>query len=436
MQTKFSKEESINKIKVTIVIPVYNGAEFIRRCFDSCVYQTLKEIEIIAVGDDSPDSRDAIIMQEYERMYPGKFRALFHEKRKCQGGARNTGICAARGEYFLCIDQDDYIDLNMCEKMYKEALENKSDLCVCGYKVYSHGIISTIPPVICTFENVNRYMPVIWKMLIQTSFIKTSEAYFPEQVVSDDIVSLLWFALTDRCCMVDDVYYHYIRYRYSESMNPKYRLFASVPETFIVISSYRAFKNLSEEKKELLVLFMTRSLCDAIMSCAKYYPGRLRELCSKINKVIEIYRPSFSHEVFHSTTYGIRYSAILQYVTKHYNEIDFVDEFEKFSSSLIKSLIKKEISMKNKGGAALTIYGVGIRGKRLAEYLISADIPFEVTDSNPFLYGQEFCGKTVKPWSELKKFTNVVICTPWGGYNEIKMLINDSNIQVLEMDIF
>ena len=129
----------MNNTKVSIIIPVYNGAEFIRRSFDSCLYQTLSEIEIIAINDCSPNSRDAIIMREYETLYPGKFRALFHENNKRQGGARNTGIYAARGEYFLCVDQDDFIRPEMCEEMYDYAITEDLDIVMCGFNSCNKG---------------------------------------------------------------------------------------------------------------------------------------------------------------------------------------------------------------------------------------------------------------------------------------------------------
>ena len=55
-------------IKVSIIIPVYNSEKFLKRCLDSCINQTLDEIEVIAVNDASPDRSD-IIMREYEEKY-------------------------------------------------------------------------------------------------------------------------------------------------------------------------------------------------------------------------------------------------------------------------------------------------------------------------------------------------------------------------------
>ena len=63
-------------IKVSIIIPVYNSEKFLKRCLDSCINQTLDEIEVIAVNDASPDRSD-IIMREYEEKYPKKVQCIY-----------------------------------------------------------------------------------------------------------------------------------------------------------------------------------------------------------------------------------------------------------------------------------------------------------------------------------------------------------------------
>jgi len=422
----------MNKIKVSMIIPVYNGAEFIRRSFDSCIYQTLKEIEVIAVNDFSPNPRDAEIMREYEELYPGRFRALFHETNKRQGGARNTGIHAARGEYFLCVDQDDYIDFDMCDKMYNKAIQSKADLCICGYKIYSNGNTSKIPPVLCTIEYMNTGTAEVWKILVKTSFVISNGAYFPENLVTDDLISILWFALTDKYVIVDDVFYNWVRHKNSESMRLAYRFFVSIPASLLSISRYSAFITLPNEKKEEMALIITHYLCDVVLSCLKHQPKRITEICSLVKETLEIYKPNFLNEIFTSTTYGIRYSSILKYVCEHYNEKCFAKKLDVFSDTLIAKLIKEELLFKYNAEVSIAIYGAGIRGKRLAGYLYSADIPFEVTDSNPALYGHEFCGRIIKPWSELKRSTNVVIVSPLGEFDKIKAIINDSSIDIID----
>ena len=116
------------KIKISLIVPVYNVADYLRRCLDSCVYQTLDDVEVIVVNDSSPDERDAQIMREYENKYPQKVRCLWHNENRNLGGARNTGIAAAKGEYLFFIDSDDYITVEACQLLYSLAKKHDADL--------------------------------------------------------------------------------------------------------------------------------------------------------------------------------------------------------------------------------------------------------------------------------------------------------------------
>lgn len=106
-------------IKVSIIVPTHNSSTFMRKCLDSCVNQTMKDIEIIAVDDCSSDDSPKIL-EEYTNKYTN-FRTVYLDKNIRQGGARNVGIRMATGEYIAFVDSDDWIELDMCEKMYKAA---------------------------------------------------------------------------------------------------------------------------------------------------------------------------------------------------------------------------------------------------------------------------------------------------------------------------
>lgn len=115
--------------KVSIIIPVYNADKYLRECFDSLVNQTLKDIQIIAVNDGSPD-HSAEICEEYEKEY-----ANFEYYYKENGGsasARNLGLEHATGEYIGFVDADDWVELDMYEKMYSIAKANQeTDIVFC-----------------------------------------------------------------------------------------------------------------------------------------------------------------------------------------------------------------------------------------------------------------------------------------------------------------
>jgi len=115
-----------NDIKVSVIVPVYNGEKWLNRSLRSLVNQTLKEIQIICVNDCSTDNSLAILQQ-----YAKKDKRIVIKNLKKNGGesaARNKGLKIAKGKYIAFIDQDDYIDLDFYEKLYEQTKDEKMDI--------------------------------------------------------------------------------------------------------------------------------------------------------------------------------------------------------------------------------------------------------------------------------------------------------------------
>lgn len=126
------------KIKVSVIIPVYNVEKYIDECLSSIINQTLKEIEIIVVNDGSPDNSQKII-DKYVKKYPEKVKSFIKENGG-QGSARNLGLEHAKGEYISFVDSDDWLDLNALENMYNKAKEDDSDIVICDMSdLYADG---------------------------------------------------------------------------------------------------------------------------------------------------------------------------------------------------------------------------------------------------------------------------------------------------------
>ncbi len=121
-------------MKLSVIVPVYNMAADgkLEYCLDSLVNQTITDYEIIAVDDcstdDSPD-----ILRDYEKKYPGKFKAIYSPVNKKQGGAKNIGLEKAKGEWIGFIDSDDWITPDYYEKLLKRAQETGADMVGCDY---------------------------------------------------------------------------------------------------------------------------------------------------------------------------------------------------------------------------------------------------------------------------------------------------------------
>ena len=112
--------------KVSVILPIYNVEKYLRKCLDSVINQTLKDIEIICINDCSADNCENIIL-EYAKK-DGRIKIINNEKNYGIGFSRNIGINESSGEYISFIDADDYIEKDYIEILYNTAIKNKADI--------------------------------------------------------------------------------------------------------------------------------------------------------------------------------------------------------------------------------------------------------------------------------------------------------------------
>lgn len=119
---------SVNKVKVSVIVPIYNAGKNLTRCLDTLVNQTLRDIEIILVLDCPTDGSD-LIAKSYAKA-DDRIIILENEHNLHIGESRNRGMDVARGEYLHFSDHDDYRELDMLEKMYKKAIDDNLDVLI------------------------------------------------------------------------------------------------------------------------------------------------------------------------------------------------------------------------------------------------------------------------------------------------------------------
>lgn len=136
---------------ITVIVPIYNAEKYLRRCLDSILNQTYKNLEIILVNDGSTDMSGQIC-EEYscvdERI------EVFHKENNGVSETRNCGLNNAKGEYIFFVDSDDYLPLESIEKLYLVSREYNADYVGGGIeKVTDKGekILELIPKKIMTF---------------------------------------------------------------------------------------------------------------------------------------------------------------------------------------------------------------------------------------------------------------------------------------------
>ena len=127
------------KPKVSIIIPIYNSEKYMDKCINSILNQTLKEIEIILVNDGSTDKSE-IICEKYKNI-DSRIK-LINKENGGVSSARNHGVSISEGEFITFVDSDDFIELDMCEKLYNAAIKNQCDIAMSGIKVVKNKEIS------------------------------------------------------------------------------------------------------------------------------------------------------------------------------------------------------------------------------------------------------------------------------------------------------
>ena len=118
---------------VSVIVPVYNVAPFIRESINSVINQTYKKLEIVIVDDGSTDE-SSYICDEFANV-DNRVKVI-HQKNKGLGGARNTGLKAAHGDAFAFLDSDDKYSLSFIERLVTTMNQEDSDIVMCKYSLF------------------------------------------------------------------------------------------------------------------------------------------------------------------------------------------------------------------------------------------------------------------------------------------------------------
>ncbi|EFB0871797.1 glycosyltransferase [Campylobacter coli] len=176
------------KIKISVIIPIYNTCEYIEECLQSVCSQTLKEIEIICVDDGSTDGSATIVSLLQEK----DSRIRLFEQNKCGSGpARNLGIIKSVGEFIAFMDSDDfYPNTKTLENMYIFAKQNNVQICggsvsFCKnkqilpqtHKIYEQGYIFKENSIM---DYINyQFDHGYWRFIYKSDLIKRNSILFP-----------------------------------------------------------------------------------------------------------------------------------------------------------------------------------------------------------------------------------------------------------------
>jgi len=270
-------------VKVSIIVPVYNTENYLKKCLDSLVNQTLENIEILIVNDGSTDNSQKII-DEYKELYSNKIK-IFNKSNGGLSDARNFAIPHTTGEYIGFVDSDDYIELDMFEKMYALAKTKNLDLVECNFNwEYPNKI--KIDYGIDYLEKKDFFLfgrVMVCNKLFKTSIIKDNNITFSKSLNYEDIEFFYnLIPYINNYSLINNSFYHYIQ-RDNSIINNQTKKTADI---FIILNNiinfYKSNNLFDIYKTELEYLYIRFLLGSSFLRIVKIKDKNLRkELLNK-----------------------------------------------------------------------------------------------------------------------------------------------------------
>ena len=175
-------------IKVSVIVPIYNVANYLTACIESLVHQTMNDVEYILVDDGSIDESSKIADWYSERY---NHITVIHKENEGVTLTRKRGLARAQGDYILFLDADDFLEPDALERMYARAKETKADWVVGDYYICfpngirterrftDFGVVDYIGFLnYCYSESDFYYMG----RLIRRDFLLTAQANIPPEI--------------------------------------------------------------------------------------------------------------------------------------------------------------------------------------------------------------------------------------------------------------
>ncbi len=223
----------MEKIKVSIIIPIYNVENYLDKCLTSVVEQEYKNIEIICVNDGSKDKSEEIVLK-----YKEKDKRIIYIKKENGGlsSARNVGIDKASGDYICFVDSDDWISKDYVSKLMESIIENNSDIAICNIKqLYSDGKEKEVTFKISNNKVLNSH-DALKELFIgnvlqnhavnkvyKISLFRDNKIYFPIGKIYEDVFTTYkLFMVSSKISLINDYLYFYLQEREGSILSKKF----------------------------------------------------------------------------------------------------------------------------------------------------------------------------------------------------------------------
>jgi len=252
----------MNEELISVIVPVYNVENYLRKCIDSIIKQTYHNLEIIVVDDGSTDNSGRICNEYLEVDHRIK---VYHKKNGGLSDARNFGITKSKGNYIGFVDSDDFIKEDMYEVLYKALKKHDADVSMCRV-IDCYG---TIPK----FDNTKSYSIVLdsinaIKQIMEANEVSVhavSKLYKKElfqkvqfekgRSTEDGIIMVELFSYCQKIAYINSIEYYYI-HRENSITTSKFTL-----KNYDVIYAYKKNYEIIKEKYPEIIDVARMRLC-------------------------------------------------------------------------------------------------------------------------------------------------------------------------------
>lgn len=268
IESKKNKDKISFMVKISIIIPIYNSEKYLKKCIDSVLNQTMKDIEIILINDGSTDQSEKIIDNYIKENNANIIK--YNQKNSGQAVARNKGIELAQGEFITFIDSDDYIDKTMLEHLYNEAKSKELDIVICDYfedkedkLIYKKQILREHKDLV---KDYVLFVAGPCNKIIRTKILKENNIKFPENIFYEDIAIMPALAIySKKIGYVKNAYYYYVIRENSTMRQTKYN--KKLDSIFFALEYLEKFfqqqEKYEEYKSEIEFIFIEHLLFGA-----------------------------------------------------------------------------------------------------------------------------------------------------------------------------
>ncbi|MDE7430493.1 MAG: glycosyltransferase family 2 protein [Lachnospiraceae bacterium] len=396
-------------VNISIIMPVYNTANYLKESLGSLLRQTYTEFELICVNDASTDDSFSILREFQQR--DARLVIVEHDINRGAAVSRNDGLKIAKGEYVIFLDSDDYFYQDMLEVSYQYAVEKNADIVIFGSETMENGVLRKASCHYQCIDSVDKkllFLPTIrhvpWDKLVKKRILLDHKIWFQDIPTNNDIFySFAVILMAERIIVCSK---ELLQYRYGRLGSLTNKRFSG--ENYTVDAFYALFRFWIRNKMESrLAAAFINLIADNLQLylSEELYPLKMRresleDLLNYKDMINTLSRYEMSNALYPHNR---------QFVRSLVEKRDVCNmKYFQFYLDSVEEIIKE----KRKNGEKIALWGCGQNGRMLLKLLDSRDVLIDyVIDENQEIQGKA-CGRyQIQSYDEIADKISTVFIT-------------------------